>query len=233
MARGCTCSKVANHTGTHLDAPAHVIAGGLTIVDFSPGELTYLRPTLIDVRLPEASVVEPRDLVEAVEGLDDPDLLLVRFGCAEMRRADPRAYSTRCPGFGPTAARWLRERFPSLRAIGLDVPSIACIAHLDETMRAHHELLDGDGRRFLIVEDMRLDADLDGLNEVRLWPWLVSGHGQRTLRGGRLPGLSGANRGGLLDIRCAARWRDETVQVHADAASGRAQAAHGDPTGER
>jgi kynurenine formamidase len=167
--------RVANHTGTHLDAPAHVIPDGLTITDFMPEELVYRRPAIIDLRLPEAAVVEPRDLVAAVEGLDDPDLLLVRFGCAELRRRDPSAYSTRCPGFGRAGARWLRERFPRLRAIGLDVPSIACIAHLDETMAAHNELLGGEGRRFLIVEDMRLDPDLSDLGEVRLWPWLVRG----------------------------------------------------------
>jgi kynurenine formamidase len=167
--------RVANHTGTHLDAPAHVIADGLTIVDFTPEELTYRRPALIELRVPEAAVVEPRDLAAAVERLDEPDLLLVRFGCGELRRRDPDAFSTRCPGFGPHAARWLRERFPGMRAIGLDVPSIACIARLDETMVAHHELLGGDGRRFLIVEDMKLDGDLGGLGEVRLWPWLVRG----------------------------------------------------------
>jgi kynurenine formamidase len=167
--------RVANHTGTHLDAPAHVIDGGLTIVDFAPEELVYRRPALIDLRLPEAAVVEPRDLAAAVVGLDDPDLLLVRFGCGELRARDPAAFSTRCPGLGRMAARWLRERFPRLRAIGLDVPSIACIARLDETMVAHHELLSGEGRRFLIVEDMRLDAELVAPSEVRLWPWLVRG----------------------------------------------------------
>jgi kynurenine formamidase len=167
--------RVANHTGTHLDAPAHVIDGGLTIVDFAPEELIYQRPAVIDLRVPEAAIVEPRDLADLVADLRDPDLLLVRFGCGELRARDPQAFSTRCPGFGRAAARWLRERFPRLRAIGLDVPSIACIAHLDQTMVAHHELLGGDGRRFLIVEDMRLDADLGGLREVRLWPWLVRG----------------------------------------------------------
>jgi arylformamidase len=167
--------KFANHTGTHLDAPAHVIADGLSIVEFAPDELTYSRPALLELRLPAAGVVEPRDLVGTVEDLDDPDLLLVRFGCGELRRRDPHAFSTRCPGFGPSAARWLRERFPGLRAIGLDVPSIACIARLDETMRAHHELLGGPARRFLIIEDMHLEGDLEALREVSVWPWLVRG----------------------------------------------------------
>jgi len=42
-------------------------------------------------------------------------------------------------------------------------------------MAAHNELLGGDGRRFLVIEDMNLDRDLTALREVRLAPWLVRG----------------------------------------------------------
>jgi kynurenine formamidase len=79
------------------------------------------------------------------------------------------------PGFGIESARWLRQNCPDLRAVGMDVPSIACIAKLEETMPCHHELLAGELRRFLIIEDMKLDQDLRGLREVRISPWLVGG----------------------------------------------------------
>jgi len=69
----------------------------------------------------------------------------------------------------------LRASFPDLRAVGMDVPSFSCIRHLDETMRAHNVVLGGEGRRFLIVEDMDLDQDLSGLAEVWLAPLLVDG----------------------------------------------------------
>ena len=59
--------------------------------------------------------------------------------------------------------------------MGLDVPSVAVIACLESTMPAHNELLGGDGRRFLIIEEMNLDHDLNGLVEVRVNPWLVQG----------------------------------------------------------
>src|SRR5213075_669305 len=75
----------------------------------------------------------------------------------------------RCPGFGIESGRWLRKIAPKLRAMGMDVPSVACIAHLDQTMAVHHELLGGPGRRFLIIEDMDLDHDLTGLHEVVLY----------------------------------------------------------------
>ena len=59
--------------------------------------------------------------------------------------------------------------------MGLDVPSVATISRLDETMRAHNELLGKPGSRFLIIEEMKLDEDLTGLREVRVGPWLVRG----------------------------------------------------------
>ena len=79
------------------------------------------------------------------------------------------------PGFGVESARWLRQTCPNLRAMGLDVPSVAVIAYLESTMPAHNELLAGEGRRFLIIEEMNLDQDLTELVEVRLNPWLVQG----------------------------------------------------------
>lgn len=42
-------------------------------------------------------------------------------------------------------------------------------------MPAHNELLAGDGRRFLVIEEMNLDQDLKALIEVRVNPWLVQG----------------------------------------------------------
>jgi hypothetical protein len=57
----------------------------------------------------------------------------------------------------------------------MDVPSVACIPYLEETMACHNELLGGEGRRFLIIEDMNLEQDLSRLREVRMNPWIVQG----------------------------------------------------------
>jgi kynurenine formamidase len=57
----------------------------------------------------------------------------------------------------------------------MDVPSLACIAELDRTMAAHNVLLGGQGRRFLVIEDMKLDEDLSTLEEVILAPWWIRG----------------------------------------------------------
>jgi kynurenine formamidase len=167
--------RVANHTGTHVDSPSHVVDGAIPITEFRPEELNFSRPVVIDLRLPDATVLMPSDLQPFVERLQEADLALFRFGYGEVRRSDPQRFSTQCPGFGVESARWLRQTCPQLRALGLDVPSVAVIAHLQNTMSAHNELLAGDGRRFLIVEEMNLDQDLGQLTEVRINPWLVQG----------------------------------------------------------
>jgi kynurenine formamidase len=58
----------------------------------------------------------------------------------------------------------------------MDVPSLSCIDYLEETMAAHHSLLGGEGRRFIIIEDMNLEQDLTGLVKVIVAPLLVDGN---------------------------------------------------------
>ncbi len=167
--------QVASHTGTHLDAPRHVIEDGLTLHDFRPEEFTFDRPAVVDIPLGDREIVMPTHLKGHARALAEADLALIRFGYGQRRRNDPQGFNTECPGFGLESAAWLRERCPQLRALGLDVPSLACIAHLDKTMASHNRLLEGAGRRFLVIEDMDLDKDLSGLTKVRVQPWLVLG----------------------------------------------------------
>lgn len=167
--------RLASHTGTHLDAPRHVVENGLAVGDFRPDEFVFTRPVVVDLASPERAVVMPAQLEPHRARLRGADIVLFRFGYGPLRRENPARYCDQCPGFGIEAGRWLRERLPSLRALGMDVPSAACIADLDRTMACHAELLEGTGRRFLIIEDMDLERDLEGLREVRIWPWLVRG----------------------------------------------------------
>ena len=167
--------RVASHTGTHVDAPCHVVGDAVPITDFGPEELIFTRPVVVDLHMAEAAVVMPHDLQQQVAKLQKADLALFRFSCGRTRQTNPQCFSERCPGFGVESARWLRETCPQLRAMGLDVPSVAVIAELESTMAAHNELLAGGRRRFLIIEEMDLDQDLNQLIEVRVSPWLVQG----------------------------------------------------------
>jgi arylformamidase len=167
--------KIALHSGTHVDAPAHVVEGGVRITEFSPAELIFTHPVVVDLKLDDDQIVAPEHLRPAIEAGREADLLLLRFGYGPARRGEPQRYRERCPGLGVPGAEYLRAGLPQLRALGMDVPSLACIAHLEQTMSAHNVLLDGEGRRFLIIEDMNLEQELGGLQRVILAPWQVAG----------------------------------------------------------
>ncbi len=170
---GVQILKVATHTGTHVDLPRHVIAGGIGLTDLAVDKFTLTRPVVIDLPLGDATIVQPQELEPWKQRLALANVALFRFGYGAVRRDDGKRFSSQCPGFGVESARWLRQNCPDLRAMGLDVPSLSCIAHLERTMTAHNELLGGDGCRFFIVEDMNLEHDLTDLRELRVHPWLV------------------------------------------------------------
>ena len=174
-AANVTLIRAASHTGTHVDAPSHVELHGITISDFRPDELIFQHPVVVNLTLADCQVVQPVALEPFLAEMNRADLLLFRFGYGEIRQADPGRYSSQCPGFGVESAQFLRDHLPALRAIGMDVPSLACIAELDRTMSAHNVLLGGRGRRFLVIEDMKLDEDLSTLEEVILAPWWIRG----------------------------------------------------------
>ncbi len=169
-----TMIKVVSHTGTHVDAPCHVIEGGMTITDFNAEEFIFNQPVLFDLPLKDDTLVMPVDLEPFVDKGQDADLILFRFGYGPVRREDPNRYSQKCPGFGVESAEFLLEKFPGMRGLGMDVPSLSCIACLDKSMRAHNILLAGGNKgRFLIIEDMNLDQDLSHLKKVIVAPWLI------------------------------------------------------------
>ena len=168
-----TMIKVASHTGTHVDAPCHVIEDGITISDFKAEEFIFNRPTIVDLPLSDETIVMPEHLEKHSVGDRNADLILFRFGYGPVRRSDPERYSIKCPGFGVESAEYLLQNYPKMRCVGMDVPSLSCIAFLSKTMAAHRILLSGNNGRFIVIEDMNLDQDLSKLRSVIVAPWMI------------------------------------------------------------
>ena len=167
--------SMASHSGTHVDAPSHVDSGGLKIADFEIDEFVFERPHVVELRRSDAELIEPEDLDREKTVIAECDLLLIRTGYHQFRQADPDRYWLRSPGLSVSSACYLRQEFKNLRAIGVDLPSVACVARIDETMRSHHALLCGEKRRFLVIEDMALEGDLSQLKQVIIAPLVVEG----------------------------------------------------------
>jgi len=167
--------EFSNHTGTHIDAPWHFVRDGLPISEFSLEEFVFERPLCVDISARDGQILGPADFEPHFAAISDCDLLLIRTGYARVRRTDPARYRTFAPGMSVEGAHYVAEKFPTLRAVGLDTVSLACMQHLEEGLEAHRVLLGGKGRRFLIIEDMDLDHDLSQLKRVFALPLFIDG----------------------------------------------------------
>ncbi|MDP9384401.1 MAG: cyclase family protein [Actinomycetota bacterium] len=124
------------HSGTHVDAPAHFAEGAATVDRIEPGELV-LPIAVLDVqeRLggdPDGTVI-PDDVLayERRHGpLPDRCAVFALTGWGE-RADDPAAYLNadeagmlHSPGFSSDVTEFLKAERPGVRAIGLDTASL-------------------------------------------------------------------------------------------------------------
>ncbi len=168
--------QVYNHTGTHLDAAAHVLEGGASINDFTPTDLIFTKVLVLDLTgTPDDTVVTPA-LLTGLDRGSDAQALVVRFGVADIRKNDPKRFSAHCPGFCQESAAYIHHKMPHLRMIGTDVPSIACINSLEQTMACHNVFFEKASlEKFIIIEEMKLNEPLEGIARLLVSPWMVEG----------------------------------------------------------
>lgn len=164
-----------NHTGSHLDTAAHVFEDGISIAQFTPADLTYDRVLVIDLTgTPDDTVVTSEHLCRFLDNGSEADALIVKFDVSAQRAGDAERFSKHCPGFCQEAARYIQSKMPNLRMIGTDVPSIACINSLEETMEAHNVFFaEAHLEKFIIIEEMKLDRLPAQIKRLIVSPWLV------------------------------------------------------------
>jgi len=161
-----------NHASTHVDGPAHFFENAPAVADYPADFWIFKKPQVVEI------AARPAQLLDAAlfqEVKRDTDLLLIKTGFQSQR--DQEAYSTQNPGVKADAGFWLREHCPDLRAIGFDFVSLSSYQNRPEGRLAHQAFLDphGLGQPILIIEDMDLSADLNGLKQVVAAPLLVQG----------------------------------------------------------
>lgn len=164
---------ICNHTGTHVDAPAHVVDDGLRISDFDVSDFVYESLILIDVKVIDYELMQPKLFERYEKNIAESDILLIRTGYCKYRKKDTERYKMKGPGFSARLAEYIVSSFPNLKALGLDAISLAAIKYIDEGMEAHKVLLSGINRKFLIYEAMDLRPNLSGLKKLIALPWLI------------------------------------------------------------
>jgi arylformamidase len=143
------------HAGTHVDPPAHFVAGGATVdrltIDALLGEAVVLDLTGV------ASVVRPEDLERAALPAH-ARIVLLRTG------SSPGA--PRWTTLSPEAATWLAEG--AVRTVGIDGPSL----DPGDEVAAHRALAE---RGIVAVVNLRLDGVAEGRYGFACLPILIEG----------------------------------------------------------
>ncbi len=134
--------SISAHTGTHIDAPAHVLEGGSTL-DLLPPERFTGRGVKIDVSGFDS--ISPSVLEPFVPLLADADYLLFYTGWQDNWGSD--SYFSGYPLLTDEAAHLLGKM--GLSGVGVDAPSFDAVDSADLPL---HKLLAGSG--LLLVENL-------------------------------------------------------------------------------
>ena len=124
-----------SHTGTHIDAPAHLYANGLTLDEY-PIEQYVGKALVIDCRkLDKGEKISMRLLEEKGSVLYEADFLLFLTGYGALW-GNPD-YFVDFPILSDAVVEWINSR--KLKGIGIDAPSFDPVT-VDELAQAAHDL---------------------------------------------------------------------------------------------
>lgn len=144
--------KISSHTGTHVDAPAHMIVGMKNLDDFSLNQF-FGQGLMLKVNQ-FANGEIPLDFLKKHESqIQKTEFLILNSGW--FKKWETAEYQVNYPILSQESAQWLTQF--KLKGIGLDAISIDPTDSQNAPL--HHIIL---GAGFLIIENL---ANLDALPE--------------------------------------------------------------------
>lgn len=136
--------SVSTHTGTHVDAPAHILPQGKTVGTL-PCEAFWGAACVLDCRRVRDGRITP-EFLHQFDCLANPVDFVLLYTSWD-RFWGKEGYFSGFPVLTPEAAHWL-ARLP-LKGVGVDTPSVDPVDSLD--LAAHHALLE---KEILIIENL-------------------------------------------------------------------------------
>ena len=155
--------SLASHTGSHIDAPLHKIAGGKSISDF-PIESFVGNALLADLRDAGQDLPIDADLLASrLPASIEDAIVLLATGWGE-RRAAGEEWHYHSPYLAPSGAEWIVNR--GARAVGIDHYSIGGSRDPDNSRT--HEILLGAG--LWVVEDLHFPQEIFSASQpLQFW----------------------------------------------------------------
>ncbi len=140
-----------SHTGTHIDAPKHMIRGGLGLDDFAISKFIG-KAVLIDVKEVSNSI-SISHLIDYTRLIEKCDFVILNTSWSKYW--GKKEYFDNFPVLEQDAARWLSNF--KLKGIGIDAISIDAVDNVN--FDNHHIFLD---KNFIIIENL---TDLEKVPE--------------------------------------------------------------------
>lgn len=144
---GCATRRLSfsSHTGTHIDAPAHMLASGKTLDALAP-ETYFGLAQAADVTRCVGRQIEAADIEASLKDVKSLDFVLLNTGWS-AKWGNP-LYLEGYPVLSETAAGWLAEQ--GLKGIGVDTISIDAVSAADCGI---HKILMAKG--LIVIENLR------------------------------------------------------------------------------
>lgn len=170
-----------NHSGTHVDAPAHFLKEGRIISSYGPDELTFGNLMVLDCPKNPDDLVTEKDISKALlkfTGDKNIDVIFVRTGFIKYRKRGTEKYLEKNPGIAPEAVLYLRKTLPGLACVGIDSVSMSRYGRQEEAVMVHQNAFkesENLGKPLLLVEDLDLEplTENNEIEEVIIIPWQV------------------------------------------------------------
>ena len=160
------------HTGTHMNAPLHLIQKGADLADISP-ERFFGNGAVLDVPKGNWEVITAADLQAAKPEVKEGDIVMIVTGW-HHKYSDGLEYYGEAPGLSKDAAEWLVSK--KAKMVGIDTPHID---HPLATSMAPHR---GGPQMKRLVDSYKKSTGLDWKAEHPEW-----NIAHRTLLGAGIP----------------------------------------------
>lgn len=149
---------LGNHTGTHIDFPAHVIHGGKTSTDFP---IQALIGSGLIIEVPETEMSITKTFIKSQEAISQNDFVF--FKTANSKISKQAEFTEKYVYIEPDAAEELIEK--GVKIVGIDYISVD--SYEAESLPVHHSLLSKD---ILIVEGLELNGAPLGRCKIYIVP---------------------------------------------------------------
>lgn len=140
-----------SHTGTHIDAPAHMLSDGPYLDDLEINKFIG-KATILDFSDENIDIIEIKDLKRYEEKIENAEFVLIKTGWNKFW--GKQSYYEDFPALSEEAAKWISEF--NLKGIGIDAISIDKMK--STTFEVHKTLM---SKSIIIIENL---TNLESIN---------------------------------------------------------------------